>query len=115
MSYKAKGMNLAANPQLEEESMPKPRYTPRCILPKGRPRFTRLLDSWGMVGPVKAVVMPGSLECPTTPRISRKRRVSPLTRIAEHVLNAPDAIAFAEHGDGGDFLFFGKVVGHGGY
>jgi hypothetical protein len=80
MTYKAKGMHAAANGiPCARKKLP----TVRTILPKGRKQYTRLLDSWDMVGPTKAVVIPGSSESPTTPKISRKKRVSPLTKIAE--------------------------------
>ena len=83
MSYKPRGMHLAANPELAPEAKPKARYTPRTLLPMGRPQFRRMLDSWDMVEPPKAVVMPGPQEDPLTPKVSRKSRVSPLTRIAQ--------------------------------
>lgn len=82
MFYKPKGMHLAANPELGPETKPK-KCTVRTILPKGRKQYVRMLDSWDMVKPAKAVVMPGPKESPLTPKISRKKRVSPLTRIAQ--------------------------------
>lgn len=81
MSYKARGMHAAAE-GLESEVRDRG-MTPRTICRKGRPVKPRMLDDWDMTGPTKAVVMPGSQESPTTPRISRKKRVSPLTIIAQ--------------------------------
>lgn len=84
MSYKAKGMHLAEHPEEGSAVVLKKPGTPRSILGKRRKSpFRRMLDSWDMVAPQKAIVMPGSKESPLTPRISRKKRVSPLTRIAE--------------------------------
>lgn len=83
MNYKAKGMHSA---QTGEASCVRDKLpTVRCILPRGRRQSVRLLDSWDLVGPVKAVVMPDSQESPTMPRISRKKRISPLTRIAQQL------------------------------
>jgi hypothetical protein len=83
MSYKPRGMHAAAE-GLESEVRDKGK-TVRTLLPRGRKQFVPMLAHWDMVGPIKAVVMPGSHESPTEPRISRKQRVSPLTRIAEQL------------------------------
>jgi hypothetical protein len=81
MTYRAKGMNAAATGAASCVKTKGP--TTRTILRKGRPKSVRLLDSWDMVRPPKVVLMPGPKESPHTPRISRKERVSPLTKIAE--------------------------------
>lgn len=82
MDYKPKGMHAAATGSASAVKHRLP--TVRTILPRGRKQSVRLLDSWDMSGPVKAVVMPGAADAPLV-RISRKLRVSPLTRIAERM------------------------------
>jgi hypothetical protein len=82
MSYKPRGMHAAAEGL--ESAVRDKGLTVRTILPKGRKStYCRLLDSWDMTGPTKAVVMPGPKDSPLTPRISRKERISPFTKIAE--------------------------------
>lgn len=84
MSYLPKGMHAAASKA--ESCVAKRLPTVRTILRRGRRQRVRLLDAWDLAGPTKTVAMPGPQESPTMPtmpRISRKLRVSPLTRIAE--------------------------------
>ncbi len=83
MTYQPKGMHAAAENM--ESAVRNKGKTVRTILPKGRPQSVRLLDAWDLVKPREVIVMPGSQESPTMPRISRKLRVSPLTRIAEQL------------------------------
>jgi hypothetical protein len=58
--------------------------TVRTILPKGRKQSVRMLDAWDLVRPAELIAMPAGREGPMT-RISRKERVSPLTKIAEQL------------------------------
>jgi len=82
MSYKPKGMNAAAEGLA---SVVRDKGEPvRTILRKGRPHFKRMLDAWDMVKPRELIAMPEGRERPLT-GISRKERVSPLTKIAEQL------------------------------
>jgi hypothetical protein len=83
MAYKPMGMHRAGEGL--ESAVKDKGFTVRTILPKGRRQFVRLLDSWAMIGPTKAIVMPGPQEDPLTPKISRKGRISPLTKIAQQL------------------------------
>ncbi len=82
MDYKPKGTHAAATGA--ESAVRKRLPTVRTLLPRSRKQRVRLLDCWDMAGPVKAVVMPGPAEGLRV-RVSRKHRVSPLTRIAERL------------------------------
>ncbi len=90
MSYQAKGMHVAAHPEEKwvRKRFKKP-YIHRSILRemgrKLKPHKTCVLDWWDLCGPTKAVVLPGPSESPLTPKVSRKKRVSYLTKIAQQL------------------------------
>lgn len=87
MGYKPKGMHLAAHPELKTCVCKSKPWTPRSILKEmGVIKGTKMrwfLNSWDWGGKVGPVVMPTPREEPCTLKVSRTKKVSYLTKIAQ--------------------------------